>query len=106
MKDLTSVHDYLLSPTEVGDWEGEEELVADKINGVFHAMWQHLPDETSTAVIDHLMMTVWNELRGGYVLLEADEEELVDWALAYVNQQLEDGVNPEEDLDAEDDEEE
>ncbi|WP_419571617.1 hypothetical protein [Rheinheimera sp.] len=105
MKDLTSVHDYLLSPTDVGDWEGEEELVADKINAVFHALWQHLPDDSPLAVIDELMHSVWNELRGGYVLLEADEDELVDWALAYVDQRLEEGVDP-DDLAEDDDEEE
>jgi len=102
MKDMASVHDYLFSAADVGDWEGEEELVADQINAVYHAVWQHLPDEIALNQIDYLMHTLWNELRGGYVLLEADEDELVDWALAFVDQQLEDGIN---DTDEDDEEE-
>ena len=92
MKDAISIHDYLFDITDIGDWEGEEELVTDKINAVYHAVWSALPENITSYQIEQLLPAIWNELRGGTVLLEADEDELIDWALAYVRQQLEEGV--------------
>lgn len=92
MKDMISIQDYLFSLTDVGDWEGEEELIADRINTIYHAVWAELPDDISIEQTELLLTQLWNELRGGMVLLEADEDELVDWALAYVCQQLDEGM--------------
>ncbi len=92
MKDLVNIQDYLFQVADVGDWEGEEEIVADRINAIYHAVWRRLPDDISVDEIDHLLIAIWNELRGSLVLLEADEDELVDWAICYVNNQLEEGI--------------
>lgn len=102
MKDTISLHDYLFDIADIGDWEGEEELVTDKINEVYHAVWRALPDDISVAQVDFLLPGIWDQLRGGTILLETDEYELIDWALAYVRQQLEEGI-PE--MDTADDEE-
>lgn len=102
MKDAISLHDYLFDVADIGDWEGEEELVTDKINAVYHAVWQELPDDVSVAEVEHIFPDIWDQLRGGTVLLEAEEDELIDWALAYVRQQLEEGIP---DADAIDEEE-
>jgi hypothetical protein len=91
MKDSISIHDYLFDVADIGDWEGEEELVADKINAVYHAVWQQLPEEVTASEVEQLLPGIWDQLRGGTVLLEADEDELIDWALAFVRQQLEEG---------------
>lgn len=92
MKDSISIQDYLFDVADIGDWEGDEELVADKVNAVYHAVWQALPEDVMTQQVDDLLPGIWDQLRGGTVLLEADEDELIDWALAYVRQQLEDGI--------------
>ena len=92
MKDLVNIQDFLFQVADVGDWEGEEEIVADRINAIYHAVWRRLPDDLSADEIDHLLIAIWNELRGSLVLLEADEDELVDWAICYVNNQLEEGI--------------
>ena len=92
MKDTISIHDYLFDVADVGDWEGEEELVTDKLNAVYHAVWHTLPEEISAAEVEQLLPDIWDQLRGGTVLPEADEDELIDWALAYVRQQLEQGI--------------
>lgn len=92
MKELLSVHDYLLNSDEVGDWDGDEELVADRLNAIFHAVWDELPDDISTAEIELLFPQLWDQLRGNTVLIEAEEEELIDWALSYVQNQLEEGL--------------
>lgn len=114
MKDLVSIHDYLFSLVDVGDWEGEEELVADRINAIYHAVWEQIPEETSVDLIDQILRNIWDQLRGSTVLLEADEYELVDWALAYTRKTLsndgdeddtdEDSIDTDEDV-AEEDEE-
>lgn len=102
MKDLVSIHDYLFQVSEVGDWEGEEELVADKINTIYHAVWQKLPENVRVEQVDMLFPKLWDELRGSTVLLDVDEHELIDWALAYMRQQLQ---NRKLALDTTDDEE-
>ncbi|WNO60946.1 hypothetical protein [Rheinheimera sp. MMS21-TC3] len=102
MKDLVSIQDYLFQVSEVGDWEGEEELVADKINTIYHAVWQKIPEDVSVEQVDILFPKIWDELRGSTVLLDVDEHELIDWALAYMRQQLQ---NRKLALDTTDDEE-
>lgn len=83
MKDLLSIHDFLFELADVGDWEGAEEQVADRINAIYHAVWEQIPEQLSVDDIDQLMRMIWDELRGSEVILEADEEDLIDWALSY-----------------------
>lgn len=59
MKDLVSIQDYLLSISDVGDWEGEEELVADRINAIYHAVWDKIPDDTDADLIDRVLHEIW-----------------------------------------------
>lgn len=92
MKDQIAFQDYLFQIEDVGDWEGEEELVADKMNAIYHAVWQKLPENIRASQVEQLLPQLWDALRGGTVLLEADEDELIDWALATMRQQLENGM--------------
>lgn len=101
MKELASVQDYLLSVNDVGDWDGEEEYVADTFNAVIHAVWQALPDDMAAEQIDELMPMLWQQLRGDTVLLDTDEDELIGWAIGFVQQQIDEGESDE--LDAQDD---
>ncbi|MCT6699420.1 MULTISPECIES: hypothetical protein [unclassified Rheinheimera] len=101
MKDLVSIHDYLFGVGDVGDWEGDEELVADRINAIYHAVWQQIPDDTEVALIDKLMRDIWDQLRGSLVLIEADEYELIDWALAHTRKVLDKALD-EDDADDDD----
>lgn len=103
MKDLLSVQDYLLQVDEIGDWDGEEELVADTFNAIVHAVWDALPDTLTTAQIGYLMSQLWEQLRGDTVLADVEEDELIGWALTYIQQQIDEGMT---DMPAEDDEEE
>ncbi len=103
MKDSISIHDYLYEQDQVGDWEGEEELVADRINAIFHAVWPIIPDETPVPVIDKLLNGIWDQLRGSEVLLDVDEDELIGWALAHSRQYLEEVRHPDEDAEDDDD---
>jgi len=103
MKDLLSVQDYLLQVSDVGDWDGEEELVADKLNTIIHVVWDALPDTLTSNEINFLMPQIWEQLRGDTVLVDVDEDELIGWAITYIQQQIDEGMT---DMPAEDDEEE
>jgi hypothetical protein len=98
MKDALTVQDYLLNESEVGDWDGEEELVTDKINSIIHAVWDALPDDLATAQIEQIMPQLWQQLGTDSLLLDVDEHELTGWALVYMRQQIELGI---EDADTE-----
>ncbi|KKO50556.1 hypothetical protein VT06_00805 [Arsukibacterium sp. MJ3] len=101
MKDLMTVQDYLLDVSEVGDWDGEEEQVADTINTIIHAVWDALPETLSTEKIDQLMPQFWQQLGGDSVLLDVDEHELIGWALTHMRQQIELGIDDAEQPEAE-----
>ena len=48
------------------------------------------------------MRDIWDQLRGSEVMIEADEDELVDWALAHSRQFIEQQGAPSDDEDDED----
>ena len=92
MKDLVNIQDYLVTRDEVGDWEGEEELVADKLNDLFHYGWSKIPDEMDVDTINTLLTGIWDKLRGSTALLDVDMDELFDWVDNYM-------VNAQENID-------
>lgn len=88
MKALLQIQDYLFSPQDVGDWDGEEELVADQMNAIYHAIWPQFPEETPTGQVETLLSQLWQQLSADTLLLEASEDELIDWAQTYIENQL------------------
>jgi len=44
MKEFVVIHDYLVSEEVVGDWEGQEEIVAERVNEIYHTLYNSLPD--------------------------------------------------------------
>ncbi|MCC5825734.1 hypothetical protein [Alkalimonas sp.] len=102
MKALMEVQDYLFSPRDVGDWDGEEEQVADQMNAIYHAVWSVIPDDTATGEVELLLSQLWQQLSADSLVLEASEEELIDWSIAFVENQL--AADPEPSDEDEDDE--
>lgn len=88
MKDLLNVQDYLFAVQDVGDWEGDEELVAETLNDLIHMAWDRLPDDLDCDSIDEIINGIWEHLRGDMAVIEADFEELVDWSIHYVDSAL------------------
>ncbi|WP_024594561.1 hypothetical protein, partial [Pseudoalteromonas sp. AC163] len=64
MKDLLNVQDYLFAVQDVGDWEGEEEHVAETLNDLIHIAWDRLPDDSECEFIDETINGIWEHLRG------------------------------------------
>ena len=88
MKDLLNVQDYLFAIQDVGDWEGEEEVVAERLNDLIHMAWERLPDDLDCESIDEIINGIWEHLRGDMAVIETDFEELVDWSIHYVDSAL------------------
>ncbi|WP_213608256.1 hypothetical protein [Pseudoalteromonas sp.] len=88
MKDLLNVQDYLFAVQDVGDWEGDEELVAETLNDLIHMAWDRLPDDLDCDSIDEIINGIWEHLRGDMAVIETDFEELVDWSIHYVDSAL------------------
>ena len=88
MKDLLNVQDYLFAIQDVGDWEGEEEVVAERLNDLIHMAWDRLPDDLDCESIDEIINGIWEHLRGDMAVIEADFEELADWCIHYVDSAL------------------
>ena len=85
MKDLVNIQDYLVNQYEIGDWDGEEELVADKLNELLHYCWDMIPDDMATEQIEQLLNGIWDNLRGDTLLLDVDIAELQDWVVSYMH---------------------
>jgi len=84
MKDLLNVQDFLFSDRDVGDWEGNEELVAENLNELIHIAWSQLPEDLSCDKIEEIINSIWQHLRGDTAILETDFEELIDWVNQHV----------------------
>lgn len=95
MKDWLNVQDYLFQIDQVGDWEGDEETVAENLNELIHIAWQKIPDQTDADTIHKIIEGIWQQLRGDTAILEAEREELIDWLLHYVTHQLENNLDEE-----------
>jgi hypothetical protein len=92
VKDLINVQDYLFATHDVGDWEGEEEQVAETLNELIHFAWNMLPDDLDCETIDNLINGIWEHLRGDLAMIEAEFEELTDWVTHYIHSSLDEKV--------------
>jgi hypothetical protein len=88
MKELIDVHDYLISSEIVGDWDGEEEEVTDRINGLIHQAYLLFPDEITGEQAEQLFVELWAAVVGQDFILESELDELEDWLASFINQRL------------------
>lgn len=86
MKEFIDLRDYLFSVSDVGDWEGEEEAVADKLNEMLHLAWALIPDDTPSDTIEHILNGIWEEFRGETVIVETELDDLLVWTEQYIQQ--------------------
>jgi hypothetical protein len=84
MKDLVNIQDFLVTPDELGDWEGDEEIVADKLNELLHYCWSLIPDDTDIILIEQMLNGIWDNLRGDTVILDVDIDQLQDWVVTHI----------------------
>lgn len=79
MKEFVDVHDYLISEAVVGDWDGEEELVAERLNEIFHVLYDMAEEDIETEVLERLLTMVWHHWIGHSELPDLETDEILDW---------------------------
>ena len=84
MKDLVNIQDFLVTPDELGDWEGDEEIVADKMNELLYYCWSLIPDDTDILLIEQILSSIWDNFRGDTVILDVDIDQLQDWVVTHI----------------------
>jgi hypothetical protein len=90
MKELIDVRDFLIGFDLVGDWDGEEEEVVERVNDMIFQAYHMLPEdidyETATEVFDEL----WAAVAGQDFVIESEISELESWLVSFINQKLND----------------
>jgi hypothetical protein len=79
MKEIVVVHDFLVSEAVVGDWEGQEEDVAEKMNEIYHTLYDLAEEDISVEVLTQLLDLVWDTWIGQDVLPDLDTYDIYDW---------------------------
>ncbi|MFB1014935.1 MAG: DNA-binding ferritin-like protein (Dps family) [Alteromonadaceae bacterium] len=79
MKEIVVVHDFLVSEAVVGDWEGQEEDVAEKMNEIYHTLYDLAEEDISVEVLTQLLDLVWDTWIGQDVLPDLETDDIYDW---------------------------
>ena len=88
MKDFINIHDYIISSELVGDWDGNEEEVTDRINTMIHQAYDMFPDDITTETAEKLFDELWAAVAGQEFVIEAEYDELESWLDTFVRQKL------------------
>ncbi len=79
MKEFVVIHDFLVSHEIVGDWEGEEEAVAENVNEFYHTIYQLAEDDINPDELTFLLNLVWDHWIGQDHLADIEHDEIYDW---------------------------
>ncbi|REL27170.1 hypothetical protein DXX93_11740 [Thalassotalea euphylliae] len=79
MKEFIVIHDYLVSEAVVGDWDGEEELVAERINEIYHTLYDMAEEDIAPEELIAILELVWETWIPQEALPELDMEDIYDW---------------------------
>ncbi len=79
MKEFVVIHDYLVSEEVVGDWDGNEELVAERINEIYHMIYDLAEEDIETEELERLLALVWDNWIGQEALPEIESDDIHDW---------------------------
>lgn len=79
MKEFVVIHDYLVSEAIVGDWEGQEEQVAEHINEIYHTLYNLAEEDIEPEVLTQLLELVWETWIGQDTLPDLEMDDIYDW---------------------------
>ncbi len=79
MKEFVVIHDFLVSEAVVGDWDGQEEIVAERINELYHTVYDLAEDDIEPEVLNRLLAMVWDTWIGQDVLPDLETDDIYDW---------------------------
>jgi len=79
MKEFVVIHDYLVSEAVVGDWDGQEETVAERINEIYHTLYGLAEEDIAPEHLTQLLELVWDTWIGQEALPDLDMDDIYDW---------------------------
>jgi len=79
VKEFVIIHDYLVSEAVVGDWDGQEELVAEKINEIYHTLYDLAEEDIEPETLNQLLHLVWDTWIGQEALPDIETDDIYDW---------------------------
>ena len=79
MKEFVVIHDYLVSEAVVGDWDGNEELVAENLNEIYHTLYDYAEEDIEPEELSDLLALVWENWIGQDALAEIESSDISDW---------------------------
>jgi hypothetical protein len=79
MKEFVIIHDHLVDQSMVGDWEGQEELVTEKLNELYHSLYDMAEEDIEPEVSIKLLTLVWEHWIGQDVLPELESDDIYTW---------------------------
>ena len=79
MKEFVVIHDYLVTEAIVGDWDGQEEQVVEKINEFYHTFYDLAEEDIETEVLEQLLALIWDTWIGQDELPDLASEDIYDW---------------------------
>lgn len=74
MYDIVDIHEFLFDASEVGEWEGEEELAAENINRIYHYFFQTVDTTIDLSLFREMIEAIWPYWQYQPGLLEVDDE--------------------------------
>lgn len=93
MKELIDVRDYLVGIELVGDWDGQEEEVMERINSMIYQSYYMFPEEISQYQAEQYFDALWEAVAGQDFVIEAEIDELESWVTSFVQQKLDEIEN-------------
>ena len=79
MKEVVVIHDFIVSSAVVGDWDGQEEEVAERINEIYHTLYHLAEEDISPDVLYQLLNLVWDTWIGQDVLPDLETDDIYEW---------------------------
>ena len=79
MKEFIVIYDYLVSEAVVGDWDGQEEVVAERINEIYHTLYNMAEEDIDPTELTQILELVWETWIPQEALPEIDIEDIYDW---------------------------
>jgi len=79
MKEFIVIHDYLVAESVVGDWDGQEELATEKLNEIYHTLYDLAEEDIDPSELEPLLNLVWETWIGQDVLPDLETDDIYEW---------------------------
>ena len=79
MKEFVVIHDYLVAESIVGDWDGQEEQVTERMNEIYHTLYDLAEEDIEPEVLNQLLELVWETWIGQDVLPDLETDDIYAW---------------------------